>query len=276
MPGAESFFDFEHAGWEAIPNQYHQAFGQLTTQAITSLLDAVDIKRGDKFLDIASGPGYVAAAAARRGATVLGVDFSAAMVAHAQQFHPSIDFREGDAEQLPLGNGLFDAAVMNFGILHLGRPEQALAEAWRVLRAGGRFAFSVWAKPEETIGFGIVLRAVANHGEPRIALPEGPPFFRYSDPEESVRGLLAAGFETPTITKVAQVWRLPAGDGLFEAMKDSTVRTAGLLRAQKPEVLNRIRDAMRVEVEKYAKGDAVELPMPALIAAAVKPKRLSG
>ena len=122
MPGAESFFDFEHAGWEAIPNQYHQAFGQLTTQAITSLLDAVDIKRGDKFLDIASGPGYVAAAAARRGATALGVDFSAAMVAHAQQFHPSIDFREGDAEQLPLGNGLFDAAVMNFGILHLGRP----------------------------------------------------------------------------------------------------------------------------------------------------------
>ena len=276
MPGAESFFDFEHAGWDAIPNQYHQAFGQLTTQAITSLLDAVNIERGDKFLDIASGPGYVAAAAAQRGATVLGVDFSAAMVAHAHQLHPSLDFREGDAEQLPLGKGLFDAAVMNFGILHLGRPEQALAEAWRVLRAGGRFAFSVWAKPEETIGFGIVLRAVANHGEPRIALPEGPPFFRYSDPEECVRGLLAVGFETPTITKVAQVWRLPAGDGLFEAMKDSTVRTAGLLRAQKPEVLAKIRDAMRAEVEKYAKGNAVELPMPALIASALKPKRLSG
>jgi len=272
MPGAESFFDFEHAGWEAIPDQYHQAFAQLTTQAITSLLDAVNIKRGDKCLDIASGPGYVAAAAAHRGATVLGVDFSAAMVAHAQRLHPNIDFREGDAEQLRLGNGLFDAAVMNFGILHLGRPEQALAEAWRVLRPGGRFAFSVWAKPEETIGFGIVLCAVANNGEPRIALPEGPPFFRYSDPEECVRGLLAVGFETPTITKVAQVWHLPAGDGLFEAMKDSTVRTAGLLRAQKPEVLDRIRDTMRAEVKKYTKGDAAELPMPALIASALKPK----
>ncbi|HEY7558716.1 MAG TPA: class I SAM-dependent methyltransferase [Candidatus Binatia bacterium] len=272
MPGAQSFFDFEHSGWEAIPNQYHRTFGQLTAQTITSLLDAVNIRRGDKILDIASGPGYVAAAAATRGATVLGVDFSAAMVAHARELHPGIDFREGNAEQLPLGSGLFDAAVMNFGILHLGNPECALAEACRVLRAGGRFAFSVWTKPEETIGFGIVLRAVEAFGEPRVALPEGPPFFKYSDPEQCVRGLLVAGFNAPVVTKMAQLWRLPAGDGLFEAMKDSTVRTAGLLRAQKTAVLDKIRSAMRAEVEKYTRGDTVELPMPALIASAVKPK----
>jgi len=54
-------------------------------------------------------------------------------------------------------------------------------------------------------------------------------------------------------------------------MKDSTVRTAGLLRAQKPTVLNRIRDAMRAELAKYTKGDIVNLPMPALIASGIKP-----
>lgn len=266
----EKFRDFEHAGWESIPSEYHQTFGSLTTQTIGPLLDAARLKSGMTFLDIASGPGYVAAAAAKRGATVLGVDFSAAMVAHAQQLHAGIDFREGDAERLPLGNGLFDAAAMNFGILHLGRPEAALLEAHRVLRGGGRFAFSVWAKPEETIGFGIVLRAVELHGEPRVELPEGPPFFRYSDPEECTHGLIVAGFESSTVTKISQTWRLPAGDGLFNAMKVSTVRTAGLLRAQKPTVLNKIRDAMRVALEKYSKGDVVELPMPALIAAGVK------
>jgi hypothetical protein len=74
------------------------------------------------------------------------------------------------------------------------------------------------------------------------------------------------------ITKVGQVWRFPAGDGLFEAMRDSTVRTAGLLRAQKPAVLEKIREVMRAEVEQYSKNDFVELPMPALIASAVKPK----
>lgn len=266
----EKFRSFEHAGWENIPTGYHEAFGQLTTQAINPLLDAVKVKKGSNFLDIACGPGYVAAAAAKRGATVLGVDFSAAMVTHAQQHQPGIDFREGDAEQLPVGSGLFDVAAMNFGILHLGQPEQALLEAHRILRSGGRFAFSVWARPEETIGFGIVLGTVELHGEPRVELPEGPPFFRYSDPEECKRGLIVAGFESSAVIKVSQVWRLPAGDGLFNAMKDSTVRTAGLLRAQKPTVLNKIRDAMRGELEKYTKGDVVELPMPALIASGVK------
>ncbi len=266
----EKFRNFEHQGWEGIPDGYHDAFGRLTTQAIESLLDAARVKRGMTFLDIASGPGYVAAAAAERGAVVLGLDFSAAMVAQAKRLHTGVEFREGDAEALPLGNGLFEAAAMNFGILHLGRPDLAIAEAYRVLRSGGRFAFSVWAPPQETIGFGIVLRAVELHGEPRIELPEGPPFFRFSDAEECVRSLIAAGFELPKITKVAQRWRLPAADGLFEAMKNSTVRTAGLLGVQKPTVLNKIREAMRVELEKYTKGDVVELPMPALIASAIK------
>jgi hypothetical protein len=57
---------------------------------------------------------------------------------------------------------------------------------------------------------------------------------------------------------------------LFNAMKDSTVRTAGLLRAQKPTVLNKIRDEIRAALAKYTKGDVVELPMPAWIAAGVK------
>ena len=269
----EKFRAFEHSGWEEIPSGYHQAFGSLTTQAIKPLLNAVRVKKGMKVVDIASGPGYVAAAAAKRGATVAGVDFSRAMVAQAQRLHPGIDFREGDAENLPFGTGLFDAAVMNFGILHLGQPEKALAEAGRVIRGGARFAFSVWCKPEETIGFGIVLRAVDQHGEPRIELPQGPPFFLYSDPQECQRALVIAGFESPEVVKVAQTWRLPAGDGLFEAMKDSTVRTAGLLRAQKPVVLDKIRDAIRAEVARYQKGDVVELPMPALIASAVKAAR---
>src|SRR5439155_12448422 len=126
--------DFDRAGCENIPVEYHQAFGSLTIQAIGALLDAVGVKKGVDLLDIASGPGYVASAAAERGAVVVGVDFSSAMVAAARKLHPGVDFREGDAETLPFGNGLFDAAVMNFGILHLGRPDQALVEAYRVLR----------------------------------------------------------------------------------------------------------------------------------------------
>ena len=266
----EKFRQFEHAGWQGIPERYHNAFGTLTTQAIGPLLDAVTVTKGVKLLDVASGPGYVAAAAAKRGAIVLGIDFSAAMVEAARRLHLDVEFRQGDAEALPFGNEVFDAVVMNFGILHLGRPDQALAEARRVIRPGGSFAFTVWAKPEEAIGFRIVLRAVEAYGELSVTLPPGPPFFRFSEPAEAVRSLLAADFEAPKVKKIPQTWRLPARDGLFDAMLQSTVRTAGLLRAQKPEALYKIRHVMRAETAAYQKGDVVELPMPALLASARK------
>ena len=271
MIDPHSFHEFEHSGWQGIPQQYHQAFGELTTQSIESLLDAAGVQNGTKVIDIATGPGYVAAAAARRGASVIGVDFSATMIAEAQRRNRDIEFREGDAEQLAFGNGLFEAAVMNFGILHLARPDQALAEACRVLRPGGRFGFTVWAKPEEAVGFRIVLGAIAKHGNLNVPLPEGPPFFRFSEPDECIRSLLTVGFQSPEVVKVPQVWRLPSIDSLFEFMKDSTVRTAGLLQAQKPEALEKIRDAMRDESKQYQKGNAVELPMPAILASGMKP-----
>jgi ubiquinone/menaquinone biosynthesis C-methylase UbiE len=268
----EAFRIYEHAGWEAIPEPYHQAFGGLTTQTIGPLLDALRVKSGTKFLDIATGPGYVAAAAAKRGATVLGIDYSSRMVEQARQLHPGIEFRQGDAEQLPVGNGLFDSAATTFGILHFAQPELALRETWRVIRAGGYFAFTAWGRPEDTIGFDIVLRAVEAYGEPRIQLPEGPHFFRFSDPAECVSELIGAGFENPTVVKVPQLWRLPSGEVLFEVMKNSTVRTAGLLQSQKPVVLQRIRAAICADAEHYRIGDIIELPMPALIAAGTKAK----
>lgn len=266
-----SFRAFEHAGWQGIGARYHDAFGGLTTQAVAPLLDAVGAAKGVRLLDMATGPGYVAGAAAQRGARVVGVDFSAAMLAEAQRRYPDVEFREGDAEALPFPDGGFDAAVMNFGLLHLGRPERALQEAYRTLRRGGRFGFTVWARPEEAVGFEIVLRAIRTHGDPNVPLPPGPPFFRFSDPDECRRALLGAGFTGPDIVRISQVWRLPSPDALFEAMLRSTVRTAGLLRAQSSEALNAIRASVRQEVSAYRHGEGIELPMPAILASAVKP-----
>ena len=124
-----AFHAFEQAGWESIPRAYQDAFGTLTTQAIEPLLDAARVGPGVRVLDVATGPGYVAGAAARRGASVVGIDFSAAMLAEARRHHPAIDFQAGDAEALPFPDASFDAVVMSFGLLHLGRPDQALAEA---------------------------------------------------------------------------------------------------------------------------------------------------
>jgi hypothetical protein len=86
-----------------------------------------------------------------------------------------------------------------------------------------------------------------------------------------MRSLIAAGFAAPVVVKVPQLWRLPTIDSLFDVMLQSTVRTAGLLRAQKPEAWEKIRDAMRDESKRYQKGGTIELPMPAVLASAAKP-----
>jgi SAM-dependent methyltransferase len=256
-----SFREFEHAGWEKLPARYHDAFGALTTQCIGALLDAVS--PGRKLLDVASGPGYVAAAAAARGCQVTGLDFASAMVAEAKQRYPHIAFREGDAEELPFPDASFDAVTMNFGLLHLGRPERALAEARRVLRPGGKFAFTVWAKPEESRGFGIVLGAIQKHGNMNVPIPAGPPFFRFSDEGECRRALGEAGFGSIGFSKISQTWRLASAEQLWEFMLGSTVRTGALLRAQTPRALA----AIRAEVIACATN---ELPMPAVLASAAK------
>ena len=268
---SDAFKDFERAGWETVVDEYAGAFGALTMQAIGPLLDAVEAGPGVRLLDVASGPGYVVAAAAQRGAIATGVDFSAPMVAEAARRYSKMNFRRGDAEALPFADDSFDAVTMNFGLLHLGDPDKALAEACRVLRSGGRFAFTVWAKPEETAGFGITLGAVQTHGNMRVPLPDGPPFFRFSDWAESVRSLAAAGFTNARLKKISQTWRLSTVDALFEAMQTATVRTAGLLRHQTPEALRGIRVMMRNACGLYQRNGTVELPMPAILAAAMKP-----
>ncbi len=268
--GPNAFRSFEHAGWQNVSKQYHESFANLTSQAIEPLLDAVTAGKGTRLLDVATGPGYVAAAASQRGASVIGVDFSAAMVADANRQYPNIQFREGDAEVLPFPDGSFDAVVMNFGLLHLGSPDQAFMEAHRVLGTSGRFAFTVWCKPDVAVGFGIVLDAIQAHGQVNVPLPPGPPFFRFSDPGECVQALLKAGFAMPEVVQVPQTWRLPSPDALFNAMQRATVRTAGILQAQLPEALEAIGRSIREAAAAYQRGEGIELPMPAVLASAKK------
>lgn len=269
--GQRAFRDFEHAGWKSVAREYHDYFAGLTTQAVRPLLDAAGTRTGARVLDVCTGPGYAAAGAAERRAFAVGMDFSPAMVAEASRRYPRARFLVGDAEELPFTAQSFDAVITNFGLLHLARPEQFLREAHRVLRPKGLVAFTVWAPPEEAVGFGIVLHAIQSHGNIKVPLPDGPPFFRFSDSMECHRTLRGAGFTASEVTRAPQLWRLQDPDDLFQAMLTGTVRTGGLLRAQTPEALGAIRQALRRAVEANKREDSYELPMPAVLASAVKP-----
>src|SRR5205823_9444169 len=124
-------------GWQKAARHYSATFAGATAGFIDDLLDAARVGAGMHVLDLACGPGLVAAAAAERGASPGGLDFSSAMIALVCARNPSIRFEEGDAEALPFADASFDAVVANFGVHHVADPVQALCEARRVLRPGG-------------------------------------------------------------------------------------------------------------------------------------------
>jgi SAM-dependent methyltransferase len=270
-PGSSAFHELEKSGWETAAREYDEAFGHLTAQSIAPLLDAVNLALGQHLLDVACGPGYVAAEAIRRGALVTGVDFSAPMVALARRRHPQAEFREGDAQALPFPDASFDAVAMNFGLLHLDQPERALAEAARVLKPGGRCGFTVWAAPPQTEAYRIVLGAIERHGRNDVPLPPGPPFFRYSDADTAKQALRDAGLVDARVAIVPQTWRFARPEELFEAMLRGTVRTAALLHAQTPQALEAIREAVKTTAAEFAMNGGIELPMPSVLITAAKP-----
>jgi SAM-dependent methyltransferase len=261
-----AFREFEHDGWQEIASRYDGGFSEVTTQAVGSLLNAAGIASGSRVLDVACGPGYAAGEAAARGAIVTGLDFSSEMVGLARRRYSGVEFLEGDAENLQFPGGVFDAVVMNYGMLHFGQPDRAIAEAHRVLKHGGRFAFTVWDTPDKTLGFAIVIESIQRYGDLNAPIPAGPPFFRFSDPAESKGALAAAGFINMTVVQAPQLWTLPSPDALFEVMYYGSVRNAAILRAQKPDVLEKIRSEMRRRVEEQGN----ELPMPAVLSSGVK------
>jgi ubiquinone/menaquinone biosynthesis C-methylase UbiE len=118
-------------------------------------IDRVGIKPGDNVLDVACGSGNLAVEAARKGATVTGVDIASNLVAAARKRATAegldIKFDEGDAESLPYPDESFDVVVTMFGAMFAPRPDVTASELLRVCKPGGRIAMANWT-PEGHAG----------------------------------------------------------------------------------------------------------------------------
>jgi ubiquinone/menaquinone biosynthesis C-methylase UbiE len=272
----DAFTAFEVAGWDAKASGYDDFLGQITGRLVEPLLDAVAARGGVRLLDVATGPGYAAARAAERGTSVVGVDISAEMVALARTLHPPLDFQVANAEALPFADDSFDAVVANFALLHLPHPEVAVTEFARVLAPGGRLAVTVWDTPERARLFGVFLDAVAEaRADTPEEIPDGPPFFRFSDDQELARllhGQELANIKVETITFSQPV---ASPDELWSGLLAGTVRTSALIQRQSEETQRKIRAAFNRVVQRHRDGDRLAIPVAVKLGSATRPAGLA-
>jgi SAM-dependent methyltransferase len=268
IDAGEAFKEFESDGWTAQADTYRNLTGAITSRLAEPLLDAAGVCPGQRVLDVATGPGYVAASAASRGALPVGIDLAEGMLDIARRRHPALRFVRADAEQLPFDDGSFEAVVGGFVVNHLPNPDRAAAEAARVLRTGGRVAFSVWDRPERMRVIGLARDAILAAGAEREApIPSGGPDpYRFADASAFEALLLGAGLVDVIVESVETSHRVGSAEELWNGLLGSTVRSAAMIRAQPEPVRRRIRGELENLLQAHRQADRTyELPVAAKV-----------
>ena len=180
-------------------------FSRFMESSAVEFLDRIDVPKGARLLDVATGSGQLALVAARRGARVTGVDIASNSIAAARgrAVSEGLDarFEEEDAEALPYADGSFDIVTSIFGAMFAPRPEKVAAELLRVCRPGGTIAMANWTK-EGFIGqmFGTFARFIAPAGMPSPVLWGN---------EQVVRERLGSGVSDLRLTRVMYRFNYP-------------------------------------------------------------------
>ena len=247
-----------------LPDLGHEAIFAVTAQAAGDLLAAVDPKPGGRLLDIGCGPAAWASLVTERGVQLVGMDLSHEMVETAAKRHPTAEFKQGDAEALPFDDRSFDGAVCNYSINGLPRPERGVAEALRVLKPGGRYAFVTWCVKEGNDLFELTRKAVATH----VDTPADEP--RAWAPADAAALLEGAGFTHVSARILPIVARVSRREEVLD-LAYTTGRSLRLIRSFGPELQKKIETTLLASTEQYRRGDVLELAMPSVLAVGTRP-----
>jgi ubiquinone/menaquinone biosynthesis C-methylase UbiE len=205
--------------WQVSGNAAHfyERYVRLLMEPwVRRLVDVAALKQGERVLDVACGTGFVARLAVHSvGAKgrVVGVDLNASMIEAArtaaqQEAATPIEWRTADAASLPFDNGVFDVALCQQGVQFFPDRLRALREMRRVLRLGGRLAFTVWTTIKDNPYPAALSEALARHVSPEAGSMARAPYALH-DPEELHDLVVAAGFRNVHVRRMIETRTLP-------------------------------------------------------------------
>lgn len=183
----------DHVDFNAVKSKQREMWGTANYAGIGSrillvselLCEAADVQGGEEVLDVACGNGNAALAAARRFANATGCDYQPRLLEEARRRAKAegldVTFEEGDAEELPFGDGSFDVVLSACGAMFAPNQEKTASELLRVCRPGGRVGMVNWTPTSWVAELG---RTVARYSSPPAGVPSP---VQWGDPDHVAR-----------------------------------------------------------------------------------------
>jgi SAM-dependent methyltransferase len=223
------------------------------------LVQAAGLRAGERVLDVATGSGNAAIAAARSGCEVTGTDYVPELLergrARAAAEGLEVAFAEADAEDLPYPDGEFDAVLSCLGVMFAPDQERAAAELVRVCRPGGTIAMANWTPT----GFvGGILRTVGKHVPPPAGVK--PPSLWGT--EERLRELIGDAVSDLQITRREFVFRFRSPEDFTRFFRDNYGPTLKAFEALDESGRERLFDDLSALAREHDQEPGPSVAMP--------------
>jgi SAM-dependent methyltransferase len=252
-------------GWE----KHNSYMWDATRQVGEWLVEHVEPQPGQTILDIAAGPGnsgFAAAAVVGDSGRVISTDFAEAMVTAAEHTAKqlgvtNVEFKTMDAEKMDLADDSVDGIICRWGFMLMLDPDAALRETRRVLRPGGKLAFSVWGGPAQNPWVTLMGMVLTQRGTPPQNDPFGPGgMFSMADHDKIRTMVTDAGYENVAIEEMPLAWTFDDFDDFWSFQTELAGAIAALVAELDPSEVETLKGEVKTALEPFRSGDGYSLP----------------
>jgi SAM-dependent methyltransferase len=257
---------------EAATEYEDQLVPALMQEWAPRVAEAARIGPGDVVLDVACGTGVLTREAARRAGptgSVTGVDLSPAMLAVAARLSPTLQWKQGSADQLPFLDRSFDAVVSQFGLMFFPDQIAGLREMMRVLKPGGRLAVAVWGSLEDTPAYAAEVELVERLAGSAAAEALRAPFV-LGDPKRMAELCAAAGIAGAQVGLQPGRGHFPSIRKMVEVDVRDWLQIVGIKLEE--NLIERVLQESETALRPYLAGESggVTFASPAVLATATR------